>query len=78
MSNLEKYNQAFIECFKVTEDMLETLKYRDIPSWDSVGHMDLIVALEDNFDIEFESTDIVDLSSYVKGKEILKKYNIEF
>ena len=40
--------------------------------------MDLIVALEDNFDIEFESTDIVDLSSYVKGKEILKKYNIEF
>ena len=78
MSNLEKYNQAFIECFKVTEDMLETLKYRDIPSWDSVGHMDLIVALEDNFDVEFESTDIVDLSSYVKGKEILKKYNIEF
>ena len=78
MSNLEKYNQAFIECFKVTEDMLETLKYRDIPSWDSVGHMDLIVALEDNFDIEFESTDIVDLSSYVKGKEILKKYNTEF
>lgn len=78
MSNLEKYNQAFIECFKVTEDMLESLKYRDIPSWDSVGHMDLIVALEDNFDIEFESTDIVDLSSYVKGKEILKKYNIEF
>lgn len=78
MSNLEKYNQAFIECFKVTEDMLESLKFRDIPSWDSVGHMDLIVALEDNFDIEFESTDIVDLSSYVKGKEILKKYNIEF
>ena len=78
MSNLEKYNQAFIECFKVTEDMLETLKYRDIPSWDSVGHMDLIVALEDNFDIEFESTDIVDLSSYVKVKEILKEYNIEF
>ena len=34
-------------------------------------------ALEDAFDISLETDDIVDFSSYEKGKEILKKYNIE-
>ena len=34
-------------------------------------------ALEDAFDISLETDDIVDFSSYEKGKEILKKYNID-
>ena len=68
MSNLEKYNNAFIESFEVTEDQLEDLKYQDIPAWDSVGHMGLIAALEDAFDIMMDTDDIIDLSSYQKGK----------
>ena len=51
MSNLEKYNQAFIETFEVTEDQLADLKYQDITMWDSVGHMSLIAALEEAFDM---------------------------
>ena len=40
--------------------------------------MSLIAALEDEFDIMFESDDIIDFSSYEKGKEILKsKYDVE-
>lgn len=79
MSNLEKYNNAFIESFEVTEDQLEDLKYQDIPAWDSVGHMGLIAALEDAFDIMMDTDDIIDLSSYQKGKEILAKpdYGVE-
>ena len=75
MSNLEKYNDAFIESFDVTEDQLAGLSYQDIPAWDSVGHMGLINELEDNFDIQFETDDIVDFNSYEKGKELLKKYD---
>jgi len=33
--------------------------------------------LEDAFDIMMETDDIVDFSSYEKGKEILKKYDVE-
>ncbi len=79
MSNLEKYNNAFIESFEVAEDQLEDLKYQDIPAWDSVGHMGLIAALEDAFDIMMDTDDIIDLSSYQKGKEILAKpdYGVE-
>lgn len=80
MNNLEKYNNVFMETFKVSEDVLSDLKYQDITSWDSVGHMGLIAALEDVFDIMLDATDIIDFSSYAKGKEILSKpdYGVEF
>ncbi|MCQ2416649.1 MAG: acyl carrier protein [Oscillospiraceae bacterium] len=73
MTNLEKYNQAFIDSFEITEDQLAGLKYQDIPAWDSAGHMGLISALEDAFDIMMDTDDIIDFSSYEKGKEILAK-----
>ena len=79
MSNLEKYNQAFCESLEISEDQLTGLKYQGTELWDSVGHMTLVAAIEDAFDIMMETDDIVDLSSYEKGKQILsEKYNIEF
>lgn len=79
MNNTEKYNQAFIETFSVTEDQLTGLKYQDITAWDSVGHMELIAALEDAFDIMMDTDDIIDFSSYEKGKEILEaNYEVTF
>lgn len=80
MTNLEKYNNAFTEIFEITKDKLDGLKYQDIEAWDSVGHMSLIAALEDAFDIMMDTDDIIDLSSYEKGKEILAKeeYGVEF
>lgn len=76
MTNLEKYNSAFCEVLNVEESKLNGLKYQDIPEWDSVGHMSLVAAIEDAFDIMMETDDIIDLSSYEKGKEILKKYEV--
>ena len=40
--------------------------------------MELIAELEDAFEISMEMDDIVDFSSYIKGIEILKKYDIDF
>lgn len=76
MTNLEKYNAAFVNAFECEEDVLPGLKYQSIIDWDSVGHMALIGELEEVFDIEFEMQDIIDFSDYQKGKEILKKYNV--
>lgn len=79
MTNIEKYNEAFCNSFEITEDKLDGLKYQDVELWDSVGHMTLVANLEDAFDIMMETDDIIDLSSYEKGKEILiKNYNVEF
>ena len=80
MTNLEMYNNAFMETFEIEENQFAGLKYQDIEAWDSVGHMSLVAALEDAFDIMMETDDIIDLSSYEKGKEILAKddYGVEF
>lgn len=77
MENLEKYNNVFVDTLQVSEEQLKNLKYQGTELWDSVGHMTLIANLEDTFDIMMETDDIIDFSSYEKGIEILKKYDIE-
>ena len=80
MTNLEKYNNAFTESLEITEEELSGLKYQDIEIWDSVGHMRLVSAIEEAFDIMMDTDDIIDFSSYEKGKEILSKeeYGVTF
>jgi acyl carrier protein len=77
MNNLEKYNKAFCDAFEIQESQLNGLQYQGVELWDSVGHMTLVANIEDAFDIMMETDDIVDFSSYEKGKELLKKYNVE-
>lgn len=77
MTNKEKYINSFVEALEVPADKVENLEYQGVESWDSVGHMSLVAAIEDAFDIMMDTDDIVDLSSFAKGIEILKKYDIE-
>lgn len=78
MTNIEKYQLVFSESFNIKNNKLPELTYQGIPEWDSVGHMNLISMIEESFDIMMDTDDIIDLSSYQKGLEILKKYDINF
>ena len=78
MDNIEKYDKSFLETFSIEKKVLQDLVYNKIEQWDSIGHMTLISDLEDKFKITFETDDVVDFSSYKKGKKILKKYKIDF
>lgn len=78
MNNEEKYLHVFMSTFDIDEITAKSLEFQGIPAWDSVGHMGLVTALEDSFNIMLEPDDIVELSSFSKGKEILSKYNIVF
>ncbi|MCL1854434.1 MAG: acyl carrier protein [Clostridia bacterium] len=78
MNNLEKYTRAFMDALEVSAADASSLVYGESAAWDSVGHMALVAKLEDQFDIMMEMDDIVDLSSFNKGKEILRKYAVEF
>lgn len=77
MTNLEKYSKAFTDAFDVPPDVLPTLAYQAVPSWDSVGHMGLMAVLEEAFSITMDIDDIIDFSSFARGQELLKKYGVE-
>ena len=77
MSNKEKYYNSFLSALSIKKDVIKNkLEYNSIPEWDSIGHMSLISELEKNFNISIETDDVIDFSSYDKGKEILKKYKV--
>ena len=72
-----RYDRVMMETLEVSEAELAGLEYQATRNWDSVGHMALVAALEDEFDIMLDTEDLIDFSSYKKGVEILRKYDIE-
>ena len=77
MENKQKYQNVFIESLSInSSNFSENLKYNEIPEWDSIGHMTLMSGLEDTFKIALETDDVVEFSSFKKGIEILKKYEV--
>ena len=78
MSLINKYSEIFQKSLNLTaEKVNKNLKYNEIDEWDSIGHMTLVAALEEEYKITFETDDIIDFSSFEKGIEILKKYKVE-
>ncbi|AIG73162.1 acyl carrier protein [Amycolatopsis sp. MJM2582] len=60
-----KLREVFVEALDLDGEVdVENLKYRDIEAWDSVGHMALVAAIEDEFDVEFDTDQVIDMSSF--------------
>ena len=61
---LTKVQEIFKEVFGVDPHSvsLET-KASDIPEWDSVGHLSLCGALEEAFEIQFNVSDLAEMTS---------------
>lgn len=61
-----------IDRARVTDD----LTYGTIKEWDSVAHMALISALEQEYGVMIETDDVIDMSSVAIAKTILRKYDV--
>ena len=48
----------------------------NIESWDSLKHMNLVVALEEEFNIRFDDDEIVEMMNYGLIKVILSKKSL--
>jgi len=71
----EKVFNVFKDVLSVPADVdRATLIYNEYKGWDSLAHMALIAALEDDFDEMLETDDILDMSSFDKAVEIMEKY----
>jgi acyl carrier protein len=77
MGNLEKLIKAFSDALGIrAEAVTDALSYGDTP-WDSVAHMVIIAAIDSAFGIMMDTEDVIDMSSFAKAKEIVRKYGID-
>ena len=57
-------DRIFSDVFAISAStVVDTLALADIPSWDSLAHMMLIVRLEDDYKIQFTGDEIADIRS---------------
>lgn len=70
-----KLKSIFAESLGISESLVtDSLRYAEIPQWDSVAHMALVAAIEEGFDIMIDTEDVIDMSSFEKAKQIVTKY----
>jgi acyl carrier protein len=74
-STIHKVSTAFRSAFGLEPEVeLGHLEYNSSPEWDSVAHMALVAALEQEFDCMLEMDEILDMSSYARVVEIMGNY----
>lgn len=74
----QKLRSAFSKALGIPKSEInDEVAYDKSKGWDSIAHMALIAALDSEFDIMLDTDDVVDLSSYAKSKEILRRYGVQ-
>jgi acyl carrier protein len=72
---MEKVNSIIATVLKITsEKAAENHIMKDIPTWDSLKHMELIVAIESEFGIEISGDDIAEMLSFDAIRQTVAKY----
>jgi acyl carrier protein len=54
---------------------VEDMRYQDTAGWDSLNHMVLCAAIEENYDIMLEITDVAGMSSFAIARQTIKRYS---
>ncbi|KAF1079809.1 MAG: hypothetical protein GQF41_3926 [Candidatus Rifleibacterium amylolyticum] len=70
-------NDIFAKAFKCTEVKIEQ-SAEDIPGWDSVSHLQLILIIEDSFNIALSTDEIVNIKSVKDVVLMLEKRGLDF
>jgi acyl carrier protein len=68
---------CFVQTFAIERrQVTPKLAYQSIPQWDSVGHMALVVEIENTFNVTLDTDDIIGMSDVSKAVEILQKHGV--
>ncbi len=78
MTNLEKYNDIFVQVFGADVAQLgDNYSKETVAEWDSVHQLNIISLMEEAFDLMLDPEDIMACTSYNAGKEILARNGVE-
>ena len=69
----DRVKKVMSDVFNIDVSLINNESSPDnIENWDSLKHMNLIIALEEEFEIEFDSGEIVDSMNFALILNILK------
>lgn len=76
MTNTEKLNSAARLALGLANDIeLDGTAYGRTDGWDSVGHMELVVGIEQAFGITIDAEDVLEMSDYAAVRRILEEHH---
>lgn len=74
----ERLRAVFVDALQLPAGTeVDHLKYRDIEQWDSLGHMTLVAAIEDEFDVQLDTEQVIDLSSFKVAADMLRDAGVD-
>lgn len=74
----DRLRGVFVEALELPPDVdVENLKYRDIEQWDSLGHMTLVAAIEDEFGVQLDTEQVIDMSSFAVARDMLRSMGVD-
>ncbi|MGW4502345.1 acyl carrier protein [Micromonospora sp. NPDC004336] len=74
---LERLRVVFRAALELSDDaVVDGLEYRGIENWDSLAHMSLVAAVEDEFGVMLDTDEVIDLSSFDRARQILEKHGV--
>lgn len=53
------------------------LVFRNHPNWDSLGHMTLVVAIENEFGVEIDVDQIIEIDCFEAAANVLRKAGVD-
>lgn len=77
--NEKKLVNVMATVFETTPDEInEDASPDNLQKWDSLHHMNLVLALEEAFDIELTEDQTVEIMNYKLIKLVLKEHGVKF
>ena len=72
-----RLQSAFREALALPPNFdVSSIESRTLSAWDSVAHLQLVVAIEEAFGIELAPGDILDMQSYWAAVKILRGHGV--
>ena len=63
------------EVFEI-ENIDETVSQKNCEKWDSLNHLNLVIALEEEFNVSFEPEEIAQMKDYSAVEKLIKEKTI--
>jgi acyl carrier protein len=74
-----KLKQVFADVFGVNSNSVnENSSVDTIEKWDSFNHMKLVLALEEQFNVRFQTNQTIEMLSYPLVKIVLSEHGVVF